>query len=360
MIGIISGVVLILLALLALALQRLYSSIPSRELKRLARRGDHLAAALYRPVSYGASTRLLLWSVAVLSLAVGVLALLPTLPMLAGFVLVAALLTAALVLMPSLRLTVRTAQFAAMMAPGVVWILGHSHPFFGRAAALINKYREISPHSQLYEKEDLQHLLALQKEQVDNRIGQHELETAERALAFDDRQAADIVHSGKDLHLVDADDTVGPVLLDRLHGSGQTSFLVYKDAKENVIGSLSLRDAVKARHDGRVFDLIRHDITYVHEDFSLRQVMSAFRSTGHNLAIVINSFEEFVGVITFDGLLQELLGDTNTDYAEGYDNRSAVAAYKPRDPEPEAVAEEPAAETVDTASSSPEATEVIE
>ena len=65
------GALLILLGLVALALQRFYSSVPAKELKRLASRGDHLAAALYSPVAYGASMRLLLWSVFCLGLTSG-------------------------------------------------------------------------------------------------------------------------------------------------------------------------------------------------------------------------------------------------------------------------------------------------
>lgn len=360
MIGIISGTLLVLLAFLALTLQRLYSSIPAKELRRLARRGDHLAEGLYRPVAYGASLRLLLWSVAALSLAGGVLLLIPHLPMLLDLAVLVAVLVLALVLAPSLRLTVHAAQFAAMIAPGVVLVLRYTHPLLSRAASLINRYRDIAPHSFLYEKEDLQHLLELQKDQIDNRIQQHELETAERALAFDDRQAADVVQSYKDLYLVNADDNIGPVLLDQLHKSGQTSFLVYKDNKENIIGSLSLRHAVAAKHDGRVFDLIRHDLTYVHEDFSLRQVLTAFQKTGHHLAVVVNGFEEFVGIITFDGLLQELLGEQQPDDVENYENRSAVAAYKPKKEASEPALDELSEEETEAKPSSPEATEVVE
>jgi CBS domain containing-hemolysin-like protein len=363
MIGIMSGIVCILLALLALVLQRLYSSIPARELKRLARRGDHLAVGLFRPVAYGTSLRLLLWIVAVGSLSAGLLLTTPHLPAVANLALLAVLLVVALVWSPSLRLTVHTAQFAALLSPSVTWILRHMQPLLSRAAATINTYRSLVPHSLLYEKEDLQQLLARQKEQADNRIEQQELETAERALAFGDRHAADIVRPYRNICLVNADDALGPILLDQLHKSGQSSFLVYKDTKDNIIGSLSLRDAVNAKHDGRVLDLIRNDLTYVHEDFSLRQVLAAFQKTGQHLAVVVNSFEEFVGVITFDAVLKELLGDMPDDATEQYENRTVIAAYKPKkteDPASGSAEEARPSEAIETHASSTEATEVVE
>jgi len=363
MIGITCGIVLIVFAVLVFGLQRLYSSIPGRELKRLARRGDHLAAALYRPVAYGVSLRVLLWFTGIMSLSVGLLLVTPHLPALGDVALVALSLAVGLVLMPSVRLTVRSAEAAAFIAPALTWVLAHTHPALSRVASFMNRFRDMTPHSKLYEKEDLQHLLSRQKEQVDNRIAQHELELVERALSFDDRQAADIVQSHNNQHFVDADDTMGPVLLDQLHKSKQSSFLVYKDTKENIIGSLSMRDAVNAKHDGRVFDLVRNDLMFVHEDFSLRQVLTAFQKTSQPIAVVINGFEEFVGIITFDALLQELLGEAQ-DELDAYDNRSIVAAFKPKRrqeaKQAEAEVEAPEAKPAEQEETSPEATEVVE
>jgi CBS domain containing-hemolysin-like protein len=360
MIGITSGIVLIVLAVLLFGLQRLYSSIPAQELKRLARRGDQLAAALYRPVAYGVSLRVLLWVVGITSLSVGLLLVLPHMPAIADVFVVGLSLTLALVLMPSIRLTVRTAEVAAWVSPAITWVLGHTHQVFDWIAKAVNRYRDMTPHSKLYEKEDLQHLLTRQKEQLDNRIAHHELELVERALAFDDRQAADILQPHNSQHFVDADDTIGPILLDQLHKSKQSSFLVYKDMKENIIGSLSMRDAVAAKHDGRVFDLVRYDLMFVHEDFSLRQVMTAFQRTAQPIAVVINSFEEFVGIITFESLLNELLGEAE-DELDAYDNRSAIAAFTPKkkqdkQQETESTNDKPA----ERQDSSPEATEVVE
>src|SRR5262245_9239285 len=105
------GILLVILGLVALTLQRFYSSVPARELKRLAMRGDHLAEALYRPVAYGASMRLLLWLVFCLALAGGFLLSLYSLGPLPSFIVVG-ISMAAVVLLQSLRLTVNSAHFA--------------------------------------------------------------------------------------------------------------------------------------------------------------------------------------------------------------------------------------------------------
>jgi len=359
MIGIISGYVLIVIALLALVLQRLYSSVPARELKRLAQKGDHLAKALYRPVAYGASLRLLLWTIMGVTMSAGLLIVLPHLPTLAGFALLAALMAISFVWAPSMRLTVHTAQLAAFAAPSLVKILYYTHTPFDYVSGQVSRVRDLPRHSRLYEKQDLQELLELQEEQVDNRILQHELDLARRALAFDEKNASDIVQPRKEAHLVDADETIGPILLDQLHQSGQNSFLVYKDKKDNIIGSLSMRDAIEAKQGGRVFDLVHSDLTFVHEDFTLRQVLDAFQKTGHNVAVVVNKFEEFMGVVTVDAVIRQLFGDPGENAVDNYENRSSVAAYTAGKAEEQELEQEEDI-VVQEESTSPEATEVVE
>jgi len=340
------GFALLAVALLALALQRLYSSLPARELKRLASRGDQLAKQLYRVVAYGASLRMLLWVILGISLPASFLLLIPELPTAAGFALLVVASALLFVVLPSLQLTVRSAHFAVWFVAPLALVLGRTHPFLDRVAAFVSRRRDLNPHSRLYEKEDLHWLLDLQKDQEDNRISPQELQLTQHALAFSDRQAADVVQPRGQAHLVDADDAIGPVLLDRLHKSHQSSFLVYKDSEENIVGSLNMQDAVKAKQGGRVFDLVRGDLTYVHEDFSLRDVLTAFQKTGQQVAVVINGFEEFVGIITLEKLLAELLGEVAAGEV-AYENRSAVAAFRPSEKQAEP-------------SPSPESTEVVE
>lgn len=324
------GFTLLVFAFLALALQRLYSGIPSRELKRLAGRGDLLAKRLYRVAAYGVSLRVLLWSVLGIALPTSFLLLIPALPTIASFLVLLASSVVLFVWLPSLRLTVHTAQFATWFVAPLVWVLSRTHGLLGAVADAVGGKRELVPHSRLYEKEDLEWLLDLQREQADNRIDPEELDLIRRAMAFTERQAADIVQPRKEAHLVNADDAIGPVLLDTLHRSRHNSFLVYKDTEDNIVGSLSMADAVKAKHGGRVFDLVRSDLVFVHEDFTLREVLTAFQKTGHQVALVINSFEEFVGIINFDRLVNELLGETRSETDLLYENRSAVAAFKPQ------------------------------
>jgi CBS domain containing-hemolysin-like protein len=343
-----TGVLLILLGLLALALQRFYSSIPAHELKRLAARGDHLAAALFRPVAYGQSMRVLLWTIFGLGFSCGVLFVTLGLVAPLAFIIISWAVVGMIFLL-SIRLTVHSAKIAVHAAPALTWLLRYLHKPLDIIAKGFNHLREHEPHTGLYEKEDLFSLLRQQKDQLDNRIAAHELDILERAIQVDERQAADALLPMDKAKMVRMDDHIGPVLLKELHDSGQNSFLVYEDSHEHVIGTLFLRDAIQAKEGGRVRDLVRPRLVFVHEDFTLRQVLQAFIRTNQFMVVVINSFEEAVGVITLDHLLTELIG-VGADETMNYEDRIAIAGFKP---EPRTEKEqEPEAETGPAPSSS--------
>ncbi len=323
------GFVLLGFGLGAVALQRLYSAVPLRELKRLATEGDGLAKALYGPAAYGSALRALLWSVASIGLAIGLLLLGRNLPALAGVGLMAVVLLAVLVWLPSLELGLTTARLAVLAARPTRWMLSHSFVFWEKVAHLANRRRQLRPHTHIYDKHDLRALLTRQQSQHDNRISKQELAHMDRVLAFHEKKAADITTPRQDIRLLASTELIGPILLGELHASGQQHFFVYEGTPENIVGVVRLQDAVAAREGGMIGELVRHDLCYVHEDFSLHRVLEALRETQQYLAVVVNSFEEIVGTLHFDRLVSELFGEQAApESAMNYENRAQVSAFR--------------------------------
>jgi CBS domain containing-hemolysin-like protein len=81
-----------------------------------------------------------------------------------------------------------------------------------------------------------------------------------------------------------------------------------------------------ADHGGRVSTLMRRPVVYVHEDFSLGQVLQAFLKTYNHLFIVVNEFEEFVGIITIEDVIDQIIGRPLADEFDNYTDLRAVAA----------------------------------
>ncbi len=327
MIPFILSLVFAVLALVFRALYKTYTHVPSKELKRLARHGDDVAALLYRPVAYGMSLRVLLGlGVGVAGIASLVLMVNAVGDWLAIGLLIILAIAGSLALVPAANLTKRSLWLAEKSAPAIAWVLERLQPVFSAIGRFIRKHRPVSVHTGLYEKSDLVELLNKQKTQDDNRIDVGEIDLLTHALSFGDKQVADALVPKRVIKLVSSEEPIGPILMADLHKSGHSRFPVYEGKHDNVVGILYLHDLVTAKQTGAVSGVMKRKLTYVHQDFTLYQTLQVFLKTKQHLFLVVNSFEEFVGIITIEDVLEQIIGKPIVDEFDQYDDLRAVAA----------------------------------
>jgi CBS domain containing-hemolysin-like protein len=329
MIGFILAVALLALALLALALLKTYSALPTKELKRRARSKDPAAEVLYRAVAYGASLRLLLWLVVILA-AAGSISLIESvgIPKVLAYIIVVFIVAYGFVWMPAHKATAIGVRLAVWTTPAVAWLLQKLHPVLDFAVKLVHEHRPVTVHTGLYDRDDLLALIESQKHQQDSRISTETLELLAHTLTFGDKLVQDCMVPVRTVREVSADEPVGPVIIKDLYDSGFSRFPVYKDSPDSIVGTLYLRDLVNLKHTGVIADVMQPTVNYVHEDHPLEQVLDAFIKTKHHLFIVVNSFEEFVGIITIEDIIEQILGCKIVDEFDQYDDIRAVAAHQ--------------------------------
>jgi len=328
MLAFIFAVVLALLTLLFVSLQKTYTHLPRPELKRRARAGDELASLLYRAAGYGVSLQVLLWGVIGLSAAGFFVLVAKALPAWLALLVSVGLVWFGFVWLPNTRVTKIGMTLARLVTPPLSWLLDKLHPVLSRIGHFALGHHAISVHTGLYEKEDLLNLLDRQKTQLDSRITDNELLIATNALTYGDKLVRDVLTPRRVAKMVAVTDTVGPVLMDELHADGHSRFPVYQDKPDNIVGTLYMRDLVAAKSGGPVRDLMAKKVYYVQEEGTLDHVLQAFLKTKHQLFIVVNSFEEVVGIITIEDVLEQILGKPIMDEFDKYDDMRAVAALE--------------------------------
>lgn len=315
-----------MVALFALALQRAYQHVPIKELRRQARAGDELANALYRVSSYGYSLRMLLLSLSVVSSALLFIFIARnTEPWLAVFIVIA-LLWFMYIWLPAQTVRQWVVRVAARIAPAVASVLQYFHPVFARVHDFVRKYRPVHVHSGMYEIEDIVALLEQQQSQADNRIPEHTIQLAISALTFANKPIQSVYTPRRVVHGVSAEDTVGPILMNELHDSGFSRFPVHEAESDTIVGILFLRDLITAKNGGKISSHMHEKVCYIHEDQSLRNGLDAVLKTQQQLFVVVNSFEEYVGVISIEDILEAVLGQQIVDEFDSYDDMRAVAA----------------------------------
>lgn len=314
------------ITLVCISLLKTYYHLPPKELKRRARGGDPLAKGLYRAAAYGLSLKLLLWGlIGVASALFFVLLNRSVAAAWQAFIWSVVLIGAGFAWLPHGRVTRLSVRLANWLAPFVSLVLQYVHPLLDRLGSFIRKYRPVRIHTGLYQKDDLVELISRQQVQADNRIAAQELQIALHALTFGDKSVRDYLTPRRIVKMVSAADTVGPILMGELHGSGHSRFPVFQDKPENIVGTLYLRDMIEASTGGRVADIMSRRVYYVHEDRPLHDALQAFLKTKHHLFIVVNSFEEYVGIITIEDVLEQIIGRPIVDEFDQYDSLRAVA-----------------------------------
>lgn len=147
-----------------------------------------------------------------------------------------------------------------------------------------------------------------------------------QALAYQDILVRDIMTPRSVLTTVEEDDTVGPVLLDRLHKSGHSRFPVIHEDLDHVVGVLYMHELVPLDPKvKKVGDIMNRKVFYVHQDKKLDHVLQAFLRTKHHLFMVVNEFEEVMGVVSIEDVLETIIGRKIVDEFDRYEDLRAVA-----------------------------------
>ena len=323
-------ILLVAASLMSVGLFKSYRHVSERELRRRAREGDELAAALYRVVSYGSSLGALLWMIVIGSNALLFVIMAKNAPTWFAVVTSGTVLWFAFVWLPARDVTRFSTWLAVKLVPVFAWLLNYIHPLIDRLARFVNKHKPVTIHTGMYDKQDLLDLLEGQKVQPDNRIEKFELELAAHALGFGDLFVRDVLVPRRIVKMVSAEDAVGAMLMAELHDSGFSRFPVYEGKKDNIIGTLYMKDLVQAKAGGHVRHVMKPDVAYVHEDQPLVDALQAILKTRRHQFVVVNGFEEYVGIITMEDVLEQLIGKPIMDEFDQYDDLRAVAARQAR------------------------------
>jgi len=326
--NIIYAIVFLLLSLGGVVARKTYFRLPVRELKRRAEHHDKTARTLYRAVAYGNSLRTLLWLYIGLTAAAGLVLLARELHIWVSLLIVGPLLWIAFSLVPASRTTRLGTWLTTLITPPVAWLLNYAHPLLSRGADTVQRRYTAPAHTRLYERDDLVRLLERQKDQDDSRFTEEELDIALRALRFDDYLVADVMVPRKKVKTVLSGDTLGPILINELHENGQEQALVRDTAKGPFTGTLRFSQ-LGIDSQGHVRDIMRHTVYYVHENDTLGEALHAFFATNHPVFVVVNSAEEYVGIITVEDIMRQLVGHVPGDDFDQYADPEAVAARHP-------------------------------
>ena len=228
-------------------------------------------------------------------------------------------------LLPMVYIKKNVVFIAAQLYPVLSRLMSLTNPFTKRLGSLFDSW--VGNDSQvIYSKEELQKMLDGQELSKSSDIAADEARMIRKVLQFGDKKIRDVMTPRRMVKLVAQNDEVGPILMGELHDSGHSRFPVVADTKHtNFVGTLYLRDLVMESNAKTVKELMGKDVRYVHEEESLDHALRAFLKLRHHLFVVVNNFEEFVGVISIEDVLEEIIGKEIVDEFDEHDNLRKIA-----------------------------------
>jgi putative hemolysin len=100
--------------------------------------------------------------------------------------------------------------------------------------------------------------------------------------------------------------------------SPYTRYPVYRGSLDDIVGVMHVRDLFRALYDRgienvEIEELVR-DAYVVPETKDLAAMLAAFRRANQHLALVVDEYGSFEGIVTLEDLLEEIVGEIEDEY----------------------------------------------
>ena len=140
-------------------------------------------------------------------------------------------------------------------------------------------------------------------------LEEQESELVQSALEFDEKTAQEILTPRVDVTVIDIDDSKEEIhnLIIRERYS---RIPVYEGDIDNIIGILHTRDYLEKVIDGEadIRDLLI-PAHFIYKNQKLSDILNDFRANKLHIAIVTDEYGGFLGIVTMEDLLEEIVGD---------------------------------------------------
>lgn len=321
-------IILLVLAFLAslylILLIRSFEYMSSRELKRQARAGNPEAKRVYPVRVYGMQLWIILW------LALGFLmsSIVLLLHSLVGTFWTIIINVPFVVLMHSILPWAKrpkpSLHLASMISPLLEKKLRLIYPAMNKIENWMGHWIQPEPILLIQSKDELLEILHHNAEEFDH-VSKEELKIAQNALMFGDKLIGDFMTPLNTVHFVSQEEQLTPIIMDELHKSGYSRFPVFMGNRQNIVGTLYAKDAISLSGSRTVKDVMRKEVFYINEQQTLQHALNAFIKTKHHLFIVVNEFEDVVGVISIEDVLEQILGQPMMDEFDQFEDLRLVA-----------------------------------
>ncbi|MFQ6861225.1 MAG: hemolysin family protein [Beduini sp.] len=134
---------------------------------------------------------------------------------------------------------------------------------------------------------------------------------------FDDKTARDIMTPSVDVYAIDINEPIKNYL-DELLNTYHSRVPVYDEDIDDIIGVLNMKDfMIEARHHSfEEVDIrkIMKDPYFIPDSKNTKELFTQLQNSSQHMAILIDEYGAFSGIVTMVDLVEEIVGDLNDEY----------------------------------------------
>ncbi len=139
---------------------------------------------------------------------------------------------------------------------------------------------------------------------------------------FGDKEVTEIMTSRMDVIALDDTDDFAEVHK-TIRESGYSRYPVYHDSIDNVTGILHIKDVlslIKSDADSTTWQSKVRPVYVIPESKNIKDLLKEFQKKKMHMAIVVDEYGGFSGIITLEDVIEEIVGDISDEFDEEGDN----------------------------------------
>lgn len=157
------------------------------------------------------------------------------------------------------------------------------------------------------------------------------LQRLENVLDFVELEVRDAMITRSQMDVIKAGDTLERIIAYAVE-TAHSRFPVIGEDKDQVLGVLHAKDLLKywGRPEQFQLESVLREAVFVPESKSLGRLLKAFREQRNHMAIVVDEYGGTSGLVTFEDILEQIIGDIEDEFDEddSADNIFAVSAER--------------------------------
>lgn len=151
-------------------------------------------------------------------------------------------------------------------------------------------------------------------------INETEKDMINSIFSFDDKLAKEVMTPRTEVFLINAQ-AKSEEYIDKLLDEKYSRVPVYEEDSDNIIGILYLKDFfVEAKNHGFEnvnIKTILHEPYFVPENKNIDELFKELQNSKNHMAILIDEYGGFSGVVTIEDLIEEVMGQIEDEYDDG-------------------------------------------